>query len=109
MTTQEQWLTAAQLTQYHEQGFVVVEDLIDSEIAQHWKDALKTRLTAEGKIQEPSGVRVWMAYKCGARFIVTVMKIIAPAATPKRTGRHSMDSMPADVAAKPITMQPKSA
>jgi len=56
-----QWLTAAQVANYHETGYVVVDQLIDEATAQAWKVALKTRLTEEGKLAEPSGVRVWMA------------------------------------------------
>lgn len=61
MSTNDQPLTAAQVTRYREDGFVVVEQLIDPGTAAQWKDALKTRLIEEGKIDEPSGVRVWMA------------------------------------------------
>jgi ectoine hydroxylase-related dioxygenase (phytanoyl-CoA dioxygenase family) len=61
MTESTQWLTAAQVAQYDTEGYVVVDNLIDAATAREWKEILKTRLTAEGKIGEPSGVRVWMA------------------------------------------------
>lgn len=54
-------LSPEQVAQYHEKGFVVVNDLIAPAEAVAWKDALIRRLQTEGKINEPSGVRVWMA------------------------------------------------
>lgn len=61
--TNHQWLTPAQVAGYHETGYVVVDDLIDAATALIWKETLKTRLAEEGKLHEPSGVRVWMADK----------------------------------------------
>lgn len=53
--------TPAQIAQYHEMGYVVAPQLFDADTAERWKQALKGRLTTEGGIDEPSGVRVWMA------------------------------------------------
>jgi len=61
MSKNNQPLTAAQVTQYQEDGYVVVENLIDPKGARQWKEALHARLIEEDKINEPSGVRVWMA------------------------------------------------
>jgi ectoine hydroxylase-related dioxygenase (phytanoyl-CoA dioxygenase family) len=54
------WLTDDQVTQYHRDGYLVVENLLAADEALAWKDILKARLAEEGKLDEPSGVRVWM-------------------------------------------------
>lgn len=56
-----EWLTAEQVAQYQKEGFTIVDKLIDDATAERWKALLKERLVAEGKLNEPSGVRVWMA------------------------------------------------
>jgi len=61
MATQMPSLPGEAVAQYHEMGYVVVENFLDPAAAHDWKETLKARLTAEGKINEPSGVRVWMA------------------------------------------------
>ena len=53
-------LTADQVADYQRDGFLVVEHLLAPEVALTWKEKLKARLVAEGKLDEPSGVRVWM-------------------------------------------------
>ncbi|MBX3010330.1 MAG: phytanoyl-CoA dioxygenase family protein [Caldilineaceae bacterium] len=60
-TTAPALLSADQVAQYHRDGFVIISDLIDPAAAITWKETLVARLTEEGKINEPSGVRVWMA------------------------------------------------
>ena len=59
MTTQV--LSAEQIAQYQRDGYVIIPDLISEEAAIAWKETLIARLTVEGKINEPSGVRVWMS------------------------------------------------
>jgi len=54
-------LTDAQVEQYQRDGYVVVQNLFDEEAVLEWKTILKARMAAEGKSNEPSGVRVWMA------------------------------------------------
>lgn len=54
-------LTEDQVAQYHRDGYLVVPNLYDEQAALTWKEVLKARLTEENKIDEPSGVRVWMA------------------------------------------------
>lgn len=55
-------LTAAEVTQYQRDGYVIVPDLISPDEASAWKEKLKERLAAEGLLGNiPSGVRVWMA------------------------------------------------
>jgi phytanoyl-CoA hydroxylase len=54
-------LTPEQVAQYEQEGYVVVPNLLDAELAQAWKSILKQRLAEEGKLDEPSGVRVWMS------------------------------------------------
>jgi ectoine hydroxylase-related dioxygenase (phytanoyl-CoA dioxygenase family) len=54
-------LTAAQVEQYQRDGYVVVPELLSESLALEWKAILKERLAAEGKLDEPSGVRVWMS------------------------------------------------
>lgn len=61
MPTHNQPLTSAQVAHYHQIGYVVIKDLIDTDTAVTWKATLKARLAEEGKLAEPSGVRVWMA------------------------------------------------
>ena len=63
MSHTTEWLTPAQVAGYHETGYVIVDNLIDAETARQWKEQLKARLAEEGKLNEPSGVRVWMADK----------------------------------------------
>lgn len=53
-------LSADQVAQYQRDGYVIVPDLINPADAVAWKEALIARLTEEGKLHEPSGVRVWM-------------------------------------------------
>lgn len=55
-----QLLSETQVAQYHRDGYVVAHKVLDEEMAQAWKEILKTRLGEEGKLDEPSGVRVWM-------------------------------------------------
>lgn len=55
-----QLLSDAQIAEYHRNGYIVVQNLLDERTAQEWKEILKTRLVEEGKLDEPSGVRVWM-------------------------------------------------
>jgi hypothetical protein len=54
-------LSEAQVAQYQRDGFVVVSGLLTPDVAREWKEVLKARLAEEGKLGEPSGVRVWMA------------------------------------------------
>jgi ectoine hydroxylase-related dioxygenase (phytanoyl-CoA dioxygenase family) len=54
-------LNAAQVEQYHRDGYVVVQNLFDEAAVAEWKAILKARMAEEGKSNEPSGVRVWMA------------------------------------------------
>jgi phytanoyl-CoA hydroxylase len=54
-------LTPEQVARYVRDGYVVVPNLIGEEVAQEWKAILKARLAEEGKLNEPSGVRVWMS------------------------------------------------
>jgi len=54
-------LTAAQIEQYQRDGYVVVQNLFDEAAVSKWKAILKARMAEEGKLDEPSGVRVWMA------------------------------------------------
>ena len=53
-------LSQAQIEHYQRDGFVVVEQLYSDSEALEWKAILKKRLVEEGKLDEPSGVRVWM-------------------------------------------------
>jgi phytanoyl-CoA hydroxylase len=59
--TVDELLTPAQVEQYARDGYVVVPHLVDEAVAQEWKAILKQRLIDEGKLDEPSGVRVWMS------------------------------------------------
>lgn len=59
-TTTVPYLSTEQVAQYHRDGYVIVPDLISAADAITWKETLITRLVEEGKINEPSGVRVWM-------------------------------------------------
>lgn len=54
-------LTPAQVEQYQRDGYVVVQNLFDEAAVLEWKAILKARMAEEGKLDEPSGVRVWMA------------------------------------------------
>jgi len=54
-------LTDAQVAQYRDAGYLIVPNLLTPQTAATWKEKLKARLAAEGKLDEPSGVRVWMA------------------------------------------------
>lgn len=54
-------LTPAQVEQYQRDGYVVVQNLFDEAAVSEWKAILKARMAEEGKLDEPSGVRVWMA------------------------------------------------
>lgn len=54
-------LTDDQVAQYHAAGYLIVPNLLTPEAAATWKEQLKARLVAEGRLDEPSGVRVWMA------------------------------------------------
>ena len=54
-------LTPAQVEQYQRDGYVVVQNLFDEAAVSEWKAILKARMVEEGKSNEPSGVRVWMA------------------------------------------------
>ncbi len=60
-TTTHQVLSAEQVAHYQRDGYVIVPDLISAEEAIAWKETLIARLIDEGKINEPSGVRVWMS------------------------------------------------
>ena len=55
------YLSTEQVAQYQRDGYVIVPDLISAAAAVTWKETLVARLIEEGKINEPSGVRVWMA------------------------------------------------
>ncbi len=59
-------LNAEQIAQYQRDGYVIVPDLISDEEAITWKETLIARLIEEGKINEPSGVRVWMSDRMDA-------------------------------------------
>lgn len=59
-TTTVPYLSTEQVAQYHRDGYVIVPDLISAADAIAWKETLIARLVEEGKINEPSGVRVWM-------------------------------------------------
>ncbi|RIK42787.1 MAG: hypothetical protein DCC55_07730 [Chloroflexi bacterium] len=59
--TTENVLTVAQVEQYQHDGYVVVPNLLSESLALEWKAILKERLAEEGKLDEPSGVRVWMS------------------------------------------------
>lgn len=51
----------AEVAQYQRDGYIVAKGIISPEAALHWKATLKARLVEDGHIDEPSGVRVWMA------------------------------------------------
>ena len=53
-------LTDTEVAQYQRDGYVIVPDLISPVDAVAWKAQLKARLQAEGNLEIPSGVRVWM-------------------------------------------------
>ena len=61
LNTSQKLLTDAQVAQYRDAGYLIVPNLLSPETATTWKEKLKARLAAEGKLDEPSGVRVWMA------------------------------------------------
>ncbi|MBX3012809.1 MAG: phytanoyl-CoA dioxygenase family protein [Caldilineaceae bacterium] len=61
MKLTETLLTNEQVAQYQRDGYVVVPDLLTADEAIAWKAGLKARLQEEGKLETPSGVRVWMA------------------------------------------------
>jgi len=61
LTTTHQVLSAQQVADYQRDGYVIVPNLISAEEAIVWKETLIARLIDEGKINEPSGVRVWMS------------------------------------------------
>lgn len=65
-TTTTPYLSAEQVAQYQRDGYVIVPDLISAADAITWKETLVARLIEEGKINEPSGVRVWMADRMDA-------------------------------------------
>ncbi len=54
-------LSTVQVEQYQRDGYVVVQNLFDEAAVLAWKAILKARMAEEGKLDEPSGVRVWMA------------------------------------------------
>lgn len=58
-STTTPYLSARQVAQYQRDGYVIVPDLISAATAVTWKETLVARLIEEGKINEPSGVRVW--------------------------------------------------
>ena len=79
--------SAEQVMQYHEVGYVVAQSLLDTEAAVGWKDQLKARLTQAGEIDEPSGVRVWMAdnmdrvthkHVCAPKLTRALQQLIGP-------------------------------
>jgi phytanoyl-CoA hydroxylase len=53
-------LTDEEVAQYHRDGYVVVRGLISAREAVEWKEAIKERVTELGKLNEPSGVCVFM-------------------------------------------------
>ncbi|MCB0079820.1 MAG: hypothetical protein KDE47_02765 [Caldilineaceae bacterium] len=76
-----------QVAQYHQNGYVVARGLIDAETALHWKETLQARLTQEGNLAIPSGVRVWMAddmddytqtQVCSDRITAALQQLIGP-------------------------------
>lgn len=71
----EQPLSNEQIANYHRDGYMIVPDLISPADAIAWKEALIARLTDEGKINEPSGVRVWM---CDRMDAVTATHLQSP-------------------------------
>ena len=72
-------LTPAQVEQYQRDGYVVVQNLFDEAAVSEWKTILKARMAEEGKSNEPSGVRVWMADSMDAytRDSVQAPKVVA--------------------------------
>ena len=72
-------LTPAQVEQYQRDGYVVVQNLFDEAAVSEWKAILKARMAEEGKSNEPSGVRVWMADSMDAytRDSVQAPKVVA--------------------------------
>jgi phytanoyl-CoA hydroxylase len=79
--------TPEEVEQYHRDGYVVARGLIPSEVALQWKTVLKERLMTDGSIDEPSGVRVWMAeamdpltreHVCAARLVAGLRQLIGP-------------------------------
>ncbi|MEM7129243.1 MAG: phytanoyl-CoA dioxygenase family protein [Chloroflexota bacterium] len=53
-------LSDAQINEYQQNGYVVVPGLFDTSETSAWKAQLQAKLTEEKKLDEPSGVRVWM-------------------------------------------------
>jgi ectoine hydroxylase-related dioxygenase (phytanoyl-CoA dioxygenase family) len=77
----------AQVAQYHEVGYVLAQGLLDIDTAIAWKEQLKSRLIQAGEIDEPSGVRVWMADSmdpmthdrvCDAKLTQALQQLIGP-------------------------------
>ena len=77
----------AQIAQYHQDGFVVAKGIITPAEAVRWKTALKERLAADGHLNEPSGVRVWMAsdmddltahFVTAVPFVTALQQLIGP-------------------------------
>jgi phytanoyl-CoA hydroxylase len=53
-------LTGEEVAQYQRDGFLVVRNLISEQEAVQWKEALKARVVELNKLNEPSGVCVFM-------------------------------------------------
>jgi len=53
-------LTAEEVAQYHRDGYLTVRNLISEQDAVQWKEALKARVVELDKLNEPSGVCVFM-------------------------------------------------
>jgi phytanoyl-CoA hydroxylase len=82
------YLSAEQVAQYHRDGYLLVPDLISPDDAALWKEGLIARLVEEGKINEPSGVRVWMCDRLdpvsashlqSAKTVAILRQLIGPA------------------------------
>lgn len=53
-------LSDEQVADYERNGYVVVRNLISEQEAAEWKEAIRARVTEIGRINEPSGVCVFM-------------------------------------------------
>ena len=52
--------TAAQIDAYQRDGYIVLPSLFNVEDVSLWKAKLQKKLATENRLDEPSGVRVWM-------------------------------------------------
>lgn len=80
-------LTAEQVAQYQRDGFIVVRNLLSTQDAVQWKEALKARVAELDKLNEPSGVCVLMpemmdaftsAEICDGKTVAILQQLIGP-------------------------------